>query len=82
MPQEYAIIAKTELQKTISDIQLRIVRQKMHTGSDQPRSQSPCDSGTTSSDDENQQSECSSASPTSDSCISTVKIEYDNDNME
>uniref|UniRef100_A0A2A4JNV3 MADF domain-containing protein n=1 Tax=Heliothis virescens TaxID=7102 RepID=A0A2A4JNV3_HELVI len=66
MPPEFSIIAKTELQKTISDIQLQIVRKN-----NQHFNQSPYQCA--SSDNDNIGCE----TPTSDSCLSSVKIEFD-----
>ncbi|KAJ8717066.1 hypothetical protein PYW08_005465 [Mythimna loreyi] len=75
MPQEFSIIAKTELQKAISNIQLKILRQK-NPGNGH-RSQSPSCSASTYSEHEIERAEC--MSPTSDSCVSTIKIEFNED---
>lgn len=73
MPQEFSIIAKTELQKTISDIQLRIIRRNNISAFNQSSYSS---SASTSNDYDHHHSEC--LSPTSDSGLYNIKIEPNN----
>ncbi|XP_026740141.1 uncharacterized protein LOC113502685 [Trichoplusia ni] len=70
MPKEFSIIAKTELQNTLSDVELRIMRQATSS-----RACDPLGGASTSSFDHNS-SGC--VSPSSDSCLSSLKIELDN----
>ncbi|XP_047031103.1 uncharacterized protein LOC124638248 [Helicoverpa zea] len=69
MPPEFSIIAKTELQKTISDLQLQIIRKNNHH-----YSQSPYQCASSDNDNEHI---IGNETPTSDSCITSVKIEFD-----
>ncbi|CAH0590502.1 unnamed protein product [Chrysodeixis includens] len=75
MPREFSIIAKRELQNTLSDIELRIMRQSTAAQDNEAnRVFDPLDGASTSSSD-HYSFRCET--PRSDSSLSGLKIEFD-----